>query len=200
VDPRRYQGEMRIETPVQRATGADATADDNDMAERENIPEEGQPGHRARVDRHRIAATAAPAPPAAPQHEEPAAPAIAIAPEHEEAAAPAIAPERDEAAAPAVAPTPTAPAAKTAPPALTPALRRWRARRAAPPSQPPKDQTRDALRRPALLSDRCVSCGASTKGRQGMVTELVEVGPIRALRVVACSACPDRRRRALAGL
>lgn len=174
VDPRRYQGELRIETPVQRATGAEATADDNDMAERENIPEEGQPGHRARVDRHRIAATATAAPPATPEHE--------------------------EAAAPAVAPTPTAPAAKTAPPALTPALRRWRARRAAPPAQPPKDQTRDALRRPALLSDRCVGCGASTKGRQGMVTELVEVGPIRALRVVACSACPDRRRRALAGL
>jgi hypothetical protein len=28
-----------------------------------------------------------------------------------------------------------------------------------------------------------------------MATELVEVGPVRALRVVACSACPPRRRR-----
>jgi hypothetical protein len=27
-----------------------------------------------------------------------------------------------------------------------------------------------------------------------MVTEAVEVGPVRALRVVVCSACPDRRR------
>jgi hypothetical protein len=32
-----------------------------------------------------------------------------------------------------------------------------------------------------------------------MVTVLVDVGPIRALRVVACSACPDRRRRGLTG-
>jgi hypothetical protein len=30
-----------------------------------------------------------------------------------------------------------------------------------------------------------------------MVTELVEAGPVRALRVVACSACPERRRREL---
>jgi hypothetical protein len=29
-----------------------------------------------------------------------------------------------------------------------------------------------------------------------MVTELVEVGPVRALRVVACSVCPGRHRRA----
>jgi hypothetical protein len=26
-----------------------------------------------------------------------------------------------------------------------------------------------------------------------MVTEMVELGPVRALRVVACSACPDKR-------
>jgi hypothetical protein len=57
------------------------------------------------------------------------------------------------------------------------------------------DQTDAALRRPAHLSDRCAGCGASTRGRARMVTELVEVGPVRALRVVACSACPDRRRR-----
>jgi hypothetical protein len=80
------------------------------------------------------------------------------------------------------------------------APRVWRARRTPAPLPPPKDTTRDALRRPALLSDRCLGCGAATKGRAGMVTELVEVGPIRALRVVACSACPDRRRRALSGL
>jgi hypothetical protein len=59
------------------------------------------------------------------------------------------------------------------------------------------DQTPGALRRPAQLSDRCSGCGAPTRGRAGMVTELVEVGPVRALRVVACSACPDRRRREL---
>jgi hypothetical protein len=57
------------------------------------------------------------------------------------------------------------------------------------------DQTAGALRRPAHLSDRCTGCGASTRGRARMVTELVEVGPVRALRVVACSECPDRRRR-----
>jgi hypothetical protein len=56
------------------------------------------------------------------------------------------------------------------------------------------------VRRPALLSDRCVGCGAKTKDVTGMVTELVEVGPIRTLRVVACSACPDRRRRGLTSL
>jgi hypothetical protein len=28
-----------------------------------------------------------------------------------------------------------------------------------------------------------------------MITELIESGPVRALRVVACSACSDRRRR-----
>jgi hypothetical protein len=57
------------------------------------------------------------------------------------------------------------------------------------------DKTRGALRRPAHLSERCAGCGAPTRGRTRMVTELVEVGPVRALRVVACSACPDRRRR-----
>jgi len=66
-------------------------------------------------------------------------------------------------------------------------------------SAPTKDRTPGAIRRPALLSNRCLGCGASTTSRSGMVTELVEVGPIRALRVVACSACPDRRRRAAAG-
>jgi len=57
------------------------------------------------------------------------------------------------------------------------------------------DQTSAALRRPAHVSERCAGCGASTRGRSRMITELVEVGPVRALRVVACSACPDRRRR-----
>jgi hypothetical protein len=47
--------------------------------------------------------------------------------------------------------------------------------------------------RPAHLSDRCAGCGAPTRGRANMVTEVVDVGPVRALRVVACSACPDRR-------
>jgi hypothetical protein len=59
------------------------------------------------------------------------------------------------------------------------------------------DTTSAAIRRPAQLSDRCAGCGAPTQGRTGMVTELVEVGPVRALRVVACSACPTRHRIAL---
>lgn len=59
------------------------------------------------------------------------------------------------------------------------------------------DQTRGGLRRPAQISDRCAGCGAPTRGRTLMVTELVEVGPVRALRVVACSECSDRRRREL---
>jgi hypothetical protein len=49
------------------------------------------------------------------------------------------------------------------------------------------------ISRPAQLSDRCAGCGAPTRGRANMVTEVVEVGPVRALRVVACSGCPDRR-------
>jgi hypothetical protein len=49
------------------------------------------------------------------------------------------------------------------------------------------------VRRPAQLSDRCATCGAPTRGRASMVTEEVEVGPVRALRVIACSACSDRR-------
>jgi len=57
------------------------------------------------------------------------------------------------------------------------------------------DQTGGAIRRPVHLSDRCAGCGSSTRGRARMVTELVDAGPVRALRVVACSACPDRRRR-----
>jgi hypothetical protein len=59
------------------------------------------------------------------------------------------------------------------------------------------DQTSGAIRRPAQLSDQCAGCGASTRGRTGMVTELVEVGPVRALRVVTCSACPTRHRSAV---
>jgi hypothetical protein len=89
----------------------------------------------------------------------------------------------------------------SAAPAATPFMPERRTGDPAPDAAPAgaKDHTPNAVRRPALLSDRCLSCGASTTGRAGMVTELVEVGPIRALRVVACSACPDRRRRALAG-
>jgi hypothetical protein len=38
-----------------------------------------------------------------------------------------------------------------------------------------------------------MGCGAPTRGRANMVTEVVESGPVRALRVVSCSACPDKR-------
>ena len=70
-------------------------------------------------------------------------------------------------------------------------------RRAVPVARRPTvhDRTGDAIRRPAQLSDRCAGCGASTRGRAGMVTELVSVGPVRALRVVACSVCPGRHPR-----
>ena len=54
-------------------------------------------------------------------------------------------------------------------------------------------ETPGGIRRPAQLSDRCMGCGAPTRGRANMVTEIVEFGPVRALRVVACSACPDKR-------
>jgi hypothetical protein len=60
-----------------------------------------------------------------------------------------------------------------------------------------RDQTGDAIRRPAQLSERCATCGALTRGRTGMVTELVQVGPVRALRVVSCSACPPKPRRGI---
>jgi hypothetical protein len=87
--------------------------------------------------------------------------------------APAPAPARSPAPPKAAAPVPARPA----------------------PAPLVHDQTGAALRRPAHLSDRCAGCGASTRGRARMVTELVEAGPVRALRVVACSACADRRRR-----
>jgi hypothetical protein len=64
----------------------------------------------------------------------------------------------------------------------------------AAPAPEVHDRTSAALRRPAHLSDRCTGCGASTRGRARMITELIESGPVRALRVIACSACPDRRR------
>ena len=54
-------------------------------------------------------------------------------------------------------------------------------------------ETAGGVRRPAQLSDRCMGCGAPTRGRANMVTEVVESGPVRALRVVSCSACPDKR-------
>jgi hypothetical protein len=93
------------------------------------------------------------------------------------------------------APEPAAPALE---PADDKAPARPGQRRTATPAVRPTvhDQTSDAVRRPAQLSDRCAGCGASTRGRTGMVTELVEVGPVRALRVVACSVCPGRHRRA----
>jgi hypothetical protein len=111
-----------------------------------------------------------------------------------------IAMERAAAAAAeaaALAEPPPAPSAP-APPAKAAPVRPVRTFRPASGPAPAKDKTDRAVRRPALLSDRCVGCGAATKGRSGMVTELVEVGPVRALRVIACSACPDRRRRGLA--
>jgi hypothetical protein len=53
--------------------------------------------------------------------------------------------------------------------------------------------TPSSIRRPAQISDRCTGCGAPTRGRETMVTELVQAGPVRGLRVVSCSACPDKR-------
>jgi hypothetical protein len=157
----------------------------------DNLHHEREPDLRPRVDRHKVAATpapeASPVPPARADRHMISAPPAPEAPEAE--------PEHAEPLAPAPKPAaaPPRPAARNA------SVRRWLPKRpSAPP--PPRDHTREALRRPALLSDRCAGCGATTKGRAGMVTELVEAGPIRALRVVACSACPDRRRRMQAGL
>jgi hypothetical protein len=183
------------------------------MAESEHPTEAAPPARPARVDRHRIATRRAeavdpahpaeasqPAPPPAPVGPagvEPVAPsAPAGAPESSASAAPVLPPavEPLAPAAPADAIEPAAPA--LAPPAPAPAPT-WRKRSFGPARAPAKDKTTSAVRRPALLSDRCLGCGASTDGRAGMVTELVEVGPIRALRVIACTACPDRRRRAL---
>jgi hypothetical protein len=98
-------------------------------------------------------------------------------------------PQVDPAPAPAPAPARVPPPPHPAPPQHAPAP----ARRAPVPAV--HDQTGGAVRRPAHISDRCAGCGAPTRGRSRMVTELVEAGPVRALRVVACSACPDRRRR-----
>jgi hypothetical protein len=181
------------------------------MAESEHPTEAAPPARPARVDRHRIAtrraeavdpahAVEAPKPahppaPVGPAGAEPVAPsAPAEAPESSASAAPVppAAVEPVAPAAPAEAIEPPAPALAPPPPAPT-----WRKRSFGPARAPAKDKTTSAVRRPALLSDRCLGCGASTEGRSGMVTELVEVGPIRALRVIACTACPDRRRRAL---
>jgi hypothetical protein len=102
--------------------------------------------------------------------------------------------------APAEPALPVAPAPAAAPgPAATPKPVP-KPRRPEHPTLPvpaTRDLTPNAVRRPAHLSDHCVGCGAPTSGRSGMVTELVEVGPVRALRVIACSACSDRRRRGL---
>jgi hypothetical protein len=38
-----------------------------------------------------------------------------------------------------------------------------------------------------------MGCGASTRGRETMVTQFIQAGPVRALRVVSCSACPEKR-------
>jgi hypothetical protein len=182
------------------------------MAESENLQDGAKPGRHLRVDRHRIAREAAERAAAEAAAAEAAAAAVAPAPDADAPAAPALdaatsAPDAPPAAAPAAAgtaaaPTALAPAPPAAPTALAPAPPAARPKRAvrARLAPPAKDKTRGAVRRPALLSDRCVSCGASTKGVTGMVTELVEVGPIRALRVVACSSCPDRRRLGLTGV
>jgi len=89
-------------------------------------------------------------------------------------------------------PQPPAPA-PPAPPAEAPAPRA--PRRIAPVGAGSGlyAETPGGVRRPAQLSDRCTGCGAPTRGRANMVTEMVEFGPVRALRVVACSACPDKR-------
>jgi len=99
---------------------------------------------------------------------------------------------RHRLAAPAPPPQPRAPA-PPAPPAEAPAPRT--PRRVAPVGAGSGlyAETPGGVSRPAQLSDRCMGCGASTRGRANMVTEVVELGPVRALRVVACSACPDRR-------
>jgi hypothetical protein len=175
------------------------------MAESENLQDGAKPGRHARVDRHRIAREAAERAAAEAAAAETAAAAAVPA---TDAAAPAPdappAPAPDAAAPGPDAPAAPAPAAPTAaaPAALAPSPPAARSRRAGRPrlAPPAKDKTRGAVRRPALLSDRCVSCGASTKDVSGMVTELVEVGPIRALRVVACSSCPDRRRLGRTGV
>ena len=101
-------------------------------------------------------------------------------------------------AAPALPVPPAEPA--SAPVALpAPAPRPRRPEHPVLPVPAARDLTPGAVRRPAHLSDHCLGCGAPTSGRSGMVTELVEVGPVRALRVIACSACSDRRRRLLSG-
>jgi len=92
----------------------------------------------------------------------------------------------------APAPHPPSPGPRT-PPAEAPAPRT--PRRVAPVGAGSGlyAETPGGVSRPAQLSDRCTGCGAPTRGRANMVTEMVEFGPVRALRVVACSACPDRR-------
>jgi hypothetical protein len=135
------------------------------MADREQPPTARRSGRLARVDRHRIGMPAS-------EPVAPAEPALPVAP-----SAPAAAPL----APPAPVPKPPAP----------------RPRRPEHPVLPvpaARDLTPGAVRRPAHISDHCLGCGAPTTGRSGMVTELVEVGPVRALRVVACSACSGRRR------
>jgi hypothetical protein len=105
---------------------------------------------------------------------------------------------RVPAATPAPVP-PAAPAAPAAPPAEQPAPPA--PRRIAPVAAGAGlyAETPGGVSRPAQLSDRCMGCGAPTRGRANMVTEVVQSGPVRALRVVACSACPDRRSPAPAG-
>lgn len=91
-----------------------------------------------------------------------------------------------------VAPAP-APAAAVAPPVKPRGTAPVRGRRETRVDV--YDRTGGAIRRPAQISERCAGCGAATLGRSGMVTELVSSGPVQALLVVACSACPDQRRR-----
>jgi hypothetical protein len=160
------------------------------MGESEHVNDGVHRGRAVRVDRHRIA----------PQPTEPP-PAETVEPvehvEQVETVEPAalVEPVEPVEIGEPAAPAPAAPTAPTAPAVPARKIRTFRPERA-----PARDKTKGAVRRPALLSERCLGCGAGTEGRSGMVTELVEVGPIRALRVIACSACPDRRRRGLAGL
>jgi hypothetical protein len=113
---------------------------------------------------------------------------------------PAVRPaRRNRHRVPAETPPRRAPPAPPAPPVEEPAAHA--PRRVAPVAAGSGlyAETPGGVSRPAQLSDRCLGCGAPTRGRSNMVTEVVEFGPVRALRVVACSACPDKRGSAQPG-
>jgi hypothetical protein len=103
---------------------------------------------------------------------------------------------RDRHRLPAASPETAQSPAPPAPPASPAEEPRRRAPRRIAPVAPGSGLYAEApgsISRPAQLSDRCMGCGAPTRGRANMVTEVVEFGPVRALRVVTCSACPDKR-------